>query len=53
MKLKVWLGITLACSILFTGGVLLSTSGGIDTQGNVHVAQNDPPTPWAPSITVG
>ena len=46
MKLKVWLGITLACSLLFAGGVLLSASNSMDTKGFAPVAQNEPPAPW-------
>lgn len=53
MKLKVWLGITLACSLLFTGGVLLSASDSIGNNGFAPVAQNEPPAPWSPAAQVG
>ncbi|MGB8954127.1 MAG: hypothetical protein WCC10_02020 [Tumebacillaceae bacterium] len=52
MKRKVWLGITLACSLLFAGGVLLSASDSIDTKSIAPVAQNEPPAPWTLAMPV-
>jgi hypothetical protein len=53
MKRTVWLGITLACSLLFIGGVLVSAGNSIDRTVFAPVAQNDPPLPWTLAKPLG